>query len=116
MDTEKACQEWEKVHSGPGKSFYTNVLDQGLNCKPTVTRKELYESRWGIAPEEWHEAYLRLYHPYRYRVRQGTKKIIGLCDRAFHETWYWSVYFYYLILYFFLFLGPGCASDRDSSL
>lgn len=70
MDTEKASQEWEKIHSGPGKSFHTNVLDHGSTYEPT----KQYASLNYVPFEPWNELSFKRNHPFRYRVRQGVKK------------------------------------------
>lgn len=110
MDTKRVRSEWEEVHNGSRKTFCENILDHGLEYKPTVTRKELLYGH----PEVWIESYFRACHPYRYRCRQCVNKIINCGNETLHWTWYWCVYLYYLTLYFLLFLGPGCTLNRDS--
>ena len=72
---------------------------------------QIYEAINCIHLEVWREAYFRVYHPHRYRVRQCVKKFADCIDDTFHAMWYVIVYLFCFANYFLSFLISKISSN-----
>lgn len=115
MDVETVRQKWKNVHNAPKapKAIHANELDHGLTYHSTERQEP--QSLNYVPLELWHEVSSKRNHPSCNQKQQRGGKNVNCVNEALHTVWYWSVYLYYFILYFLLFLGSGCASSRNSS-